>query len=371
MKIYYITLEGISSSVFESQVYALKTAYQRKGFSTTLIIGQKLKAKISIKKAVNLLKDKTNKFILLQQQLNYQATANRIAKVINPDDFIALHCRNTEAAYVGLLIKQKLKSLNIQVVYDVRGYTEGEALYFKDERKKIKLEQIHNTLFNSDMYFNFVSKELYNLYNEIFGVPEAKTIICNSAYNDDIFKLQEQSSFRPNEKVKVLFVGGTQIYQKIEDIIFVFSKRKDINLTIVTTKSIKPKTKHNNVNYLSHLQPEEVNALADHYDYGVIYRSSDAFNNVATPTKVTEYWGKGLKVIAINSAGAYTKNIKEDARLGYFLGSALEIKSLNLKPLEFHEKEYVHLFSKNNFSQSINVEKYIGLFKTMEQTFKS
>lgn len=369
MKIYYITLEGISSSVFESQVYALKRAYQRKGLSTTLIIGQKLKAKVSIKKAINLLRDKTNQFILLPQQINYEATANRIAKIIKDDDFIGLHCRNTEAAYVGLLVKQKLKSLNIQVVYDVRGYTEGEALYYKDEQKKTKLEQVHKTLFNSDIYFNFVSKELYDLYNKMYAVPTAKTVICNSAYNDNIFKLQKQSNFRPNDKVKVLFIGGTQLYQKIEDIIMVFSKRKAIDLTIVTTKSIKQKTKHNNVNYLSHLLPEEINTLADQYDYGVIYRSKDSFNNVATPTKVTEYWGKGLKVIAINSAGAYTKNIKEDEGLGFFLDSELEIENLILKPLNFHEKEYVHLFAKNKFSQSVNVEKYIGLYKAMEKSF--
>lgn len=371
MKIYYLTLEGISSSVFESQVYALKNAYQKKGISTTLIIGQKLKAKISFNKAINLFRDKSNKFIVLPQQLNYQSTANRVAKLIKEDGFISLHCRNTEAAYVGLLVKQKLKSQNIQVVYDVRCYTEGEAIYYKDEQKKIKLEQVHKTLFNSDIYFNFVSRELYNLYNEMFNVPISKTVICNSAYNDNIFKLQKESSFTRNDRVKVLFIGGTQIYQKIEDIINVFSKRKAIDLTIVTTKPIKNKKKHNNIKYLSQLLPKEIDVLANQYDYGVIYRSSDSFNNVATPTKVAEYWGKGLKVIAINSAGAYTNLIQRDKGLGFFLDSELEIEKLVLEPLDFKEKEYVNLFAKNKFSLSVNVLKYIALYNIMEKSLEN
>lgn len=330
MKIFYLTTEGISSTVFESQVFALKKRLELNGLHPTLVVGQKLKARISIRKLWSLFNDKSNKIIFINEKIHHQAIANKIAKFIESHNEVILHCRNMDAAYIGFLIKKQLKYKNIQVLYDVRGYLEGEAEYFNDQHLKTNIQEIHKILFGADIYYNFVSRELFDLYSNDFFINKGRVIFCNSAYDDQAFDLNNNSIIN-NNSINILYIGGNQSYQKIEEIINVLKNRKDISLTVVTKKRIDKKSKAENIKYLSNLTPNQINKLSDECDYGIIYRTNEMFNEVATPTKVTEYWGKGLKVIAVNSAGAYTKTILRDNRLGIIVGSENELLNIPLQ----------------------------------------
>ena len=365
MKIIYITTEGISSTVFESQVLALKRRLELKGIKPTLIIGQKIKARISPAKLFRLNNDKSNHIIFIRDFINHHKVAKKIYGHIMTHEDIVIHCRNIDAAYIGYILKQKFENKNIQVLYDVRGYLEGEALYFKDEDSKKRIEELNKMLYSSDIYFNFVSEELYNLYNNKHSINPKRVLFCNSAYDDKVFKLSESQTVTHSEIVKILYVGGNQGYQKIEGIISSLKERGDVELTVVTSKPIYKKNKKKNVKFLSNLKPEQINVLSDEFDYGIIYRSNEIFNQVATPTKVTEYWGKGLKVIAVNSAGAYTKTILKDSRLGIIVGSENELLTIPLQKTTFSEKQYINKVAKDSFSQSVNIEKYLSLYNEM------
>jgi hypothetical protein len=368
MNLYYLTLEGISSTVFESQVLGLKKRLDNSNINMTLVIGQKFKSRIAPIKFLSLWVQKSVSFIFLGSIIDHKKIAVRLERKIKCDSLI-IHCRNIEAAYVGLLVKD-ISQKNIKVIYDVRGYVEGEKIFFNEPNRERLFRELNNRLFNSDIYFSFVSKELFNIYRSTYKINENNVIFCNSAYDDSIFSLPDHNhSANTNELVKILFVGGNQLYQKTQEIIKVIEKRPELELTVITSKKINISLSGTNIKLISDLTQSEINLLADDFDYGIIYRDGQVFNNVATPTKVSEYFGKGLRIIAINSAGAYTDLIANNKLFGNVVNSERELLTLDLEKTSFEQKKAINLFAINNLSLSNNLEKYIGLYKKINEDF--
>ncbi len=369
MNLYYLTVEGITSTVFESQVLGLANGLEKKGFPVNLLIGQKYKSRIPLFKLILLLIKKRVSFIFHGSNLNHDNIANKVLIRLPKNSPLILHCRNVEAAYVGLLVKKKAKQ-PIQIIYDVRGYVEQEKAFFNEPEREQLFKLLNNQLFKADIYYSFVSNELYQLYNEKYNIPLSKVIFCNSGYNDAVFTIpKEEALDKNNAIIKILFVGGNQAYQKTEEIISILAKKKGVELTVVTPKPLKIKKESDNVVLLNNLSQKQINELSDKFDYGVIYRSSELFNEVATPTKVSEYLGKGLRVIAINSAGAYTKVFLENEWLGFIVKTETELISLQLTKTTFKEKKLISDYARNNFSLSTNISKYISLYKKIDESF--
>lgn len=368
MKLYYLTIEGITSTVFNSQVNGLITNLNKKGWQIKLLIGQKYRSRISIPKLLSLLSKKHINFILIGTTINHKNVAEKVIKKLDKSKSVILHCRNVEAAYIGLLVKRKL-NISVQVIYDVRGYVEQEKAFFKEPDREQLFKAFNRELFKSEIYFSFVSKELYALYNSKYNIPLDRVIFCNSGYNDSVFTPPIESKLEIKPLVKILFVGGNQAYQKTEEIICALKGKAGIELTVVTPKPLLIDIQHQNIKLLNNLSQSEVNLLANDFDYGIIYRGSELFNQVATPTKVSEYLGKGLKVIAINSAGAYSKIISENKTLGFLVKSEDELEQLDLHKVTLEEKKVISEYAKRNFSLSRNVEKYIGLYEKINERF--
>jgi len=360
--IYYFTVEGISSSVFESQVYAYVNTLRANNILVNLIIGQRYKARVNLKKLISLKREAYTHFMLLPQKLNYVKQAERLVKKLPDKDLAILHCRNIEAAYIGWLVQQQKE--NIRVLYDVRSYIEDEKKYFGDFKGSAFFEKINKELFHAPIFFNFVSDRLHKLYEEKYQVTIENYSVCVSAYNDFIFKPNLKNDVNPLEKIKVVFVGGSQSYQKIEALVALLEKQDNVKLTVVTNKKIRvpnaSKTK-----FLFGLRPNEVSRVLDSMDYGILYRGSEAFNKVATPTKIAEYWGKGLKVIAINSAGAYTSIIKDNSFLGYVFEDEKSYLKFKLPRVNTAEQKEIASFAKANYSLSANYMKYMLLYNAL------
>src|SRR5690625_1456274 len=203
VSIYYFSVEGISSSVFESQVYAYVANLRANNIPANLIIGQRYKARISLKKLLRLRRESNTHFVFLPQQLNYAKQAKRLAKRLPNNDLVILHCRNIEATYSGWLVQQQKE--NIRVLYDVRGYGEDEMKYFGSKKEVAKFEKINNDLFHAPIFYNFVSERLRTLYEEKYQVVIENHSICVSAYNDTIFKPNLTTDKASTEKPKVVF----------------------------------------------------------------------------------------------------------------------------------------------------------------------
>lgn len=367
MNIYYLTLEGITSTVFESQVLSLKKRLDKEQIDVNLLIGQKYKSRIPLIKFFKLWIKSSVSFWFLKNGINHDKIAARLLRKIKGNNII-IHCRNIEAAYVGLLLMGKTNK-RIQIIYDVRGYVEGEKIFFNEPIRERLFKELNETLFNSDINFSFISKELYNVYNNIYNIDERKVIFCNSAYDDSIFYLTNESIAVKTSLIKILFVGGNQLYQKTLNIIKIIEKRPDVELTVITPKRINITLTGKNIKLLNGLSQKEINVLANDFDYGIIYRDNQIFNAVATPTKVAEYLGKGLRVIAINSAGSYTDFISNNELFGKVVGSEKELLKLKLDKTSIDQKKAINLFAVKNLSLSNNLEKYIDLYKKLNENF--
>lgn len=360
--IFYFTVEGISSSVFESQVYAYVSSLRKNNIPVKLIIGQRYKARASIKKLSRLSREANTQFLFLPQNLNYSKQAKRLAKRLPDKQPAILHCRNIEAAYIGWLIQQQKP--NIRVLYDVRGYVEDEMRYFDDLKGAKHYAEVNKELFHAPIFFNFVSERLRKVYEEEYQIEIKNYSTCVSAYNDTIFKPYLTEEINLAEKPKLVFVGGSQSYQKIESLVAMIEKQGTMDFTVVTNKKVHiPNAK--TTKFLSGLTPMEVSKVLDTMDYGILYRSSEPFNEVATPTKISEYWGKGLKVIAINSAGAYTPIIKENPFLGSVFADENEYLNSELFKIETAEKKKIAAYAKANYSLSANYMKYMLLYNAL------
>ncbi len=367
IQVIYITVEGISSTVFDSQVYAITNEIRKRGISIKLFIGQKYNAKISISKFIKLFFNKKTSFFFIKK-LNYSLIARKINRKLPQNVPLILHCRNIEASYIGVLIKKQRK--NTEVIYDVRGHVESEKDFFNEHDRKIIFEELNTELFTSDIFFSFVSHKLYKEYNKLYPIDLKKIIFCNSAYNDKIFKLNKQFVSNFDEKIKILFIGGNQAYQNINSISEYFNNQKNCQLYIVTKNAFKDSQKYKNIVFHSNLSQKEISKLADSIDYGIIFRDDEIFNQVSTPTKITEYWGKGLKVIAIKSAGSYTDEIINNPKLGYFINDLHNFKNIQLSKLDYNAKAYIENYVRQKYSMSTNIKKYINFYEKIYTRFK-
>ena len=361
-EIFYITVEGITSTVFKSQVLGLLKRLKKRAIKTHLLVGQRYRAKINVMEFLPLFLNKKTSFFFIKKNFNYDALAKKMARLISKSKSKTkiLHCRNIEAAYIGLLIKEKYLP-NVSVIYDVRGYVEGEKEFFNESERAKLFAELNKKLFTSNLYYSFVSEALYEVYNSQYKIPKERSIFCNSAYDDALFNLEKEKTVA-EKPIKILFVGGNQSYQKIEEITALCKLKPQVQLVVITPKPINKKNTENII-YKYNLSQKKINELANTFDYGIIYRSSESFNKVATPTKITEYWGKGLKVIAINSAGAYDRLLKENTFLGFLVKSEAEWENIKLEKTSFEEKQKISSFVKKNLSLSKNVANYVKLYQ--------
>src|SRR5699024_12825564 len=98
---------------------------------------------------------------------------------------------------------------------------------------------------------------------------------------------------------------------------------------------------------------------------GSVCSGSEAFNNVALPTKIAEYCGQGLKVIAINSAGAYTSLYQGNSFLGYVFEDEESYLKFKLPRVNSAEQKEIASFAKANYSLSANYMKYMLLYNAL------
>lgn len=359
--IVYFTVEGISSSVFESQVYAYISRLRAKESKVNLIVGQRYKARIKFSRLWSLIKEKDTKVLALPVRLNYKNTAKRLLRVLPSNTNVILHCRNPEAAYIGYLAQQKLP--NLRVLYDVRGWIEEELKFFNNTYELERIKNLHKELFSAPIYFNFVSTNLKEAYEQLYDQQFHNYSICVSAYNDEVFKFSPKTN--ENYTVNLVFVGGNQTYQQIDKLEDLVKAQPNLKLHIITHRNLGcADTK--NIVYYSGLTQAEVAAKLDEMDYGIIYRTTEKFNQVATPTKIAEYWGKGLAVIGIGSAGAYTQHIEAHPFLGDVFTTPEEFKQQKWTKLEMNQRKQIAAFALNEVSHTANIEKYRKLYNQMQ-----
>ena len=365
--IYYITMEGINSTVFKSQVYELLNSELAKNFNITLICFQP----INIKWNNKIIKDvfyfnKISKFkLILIPYIGFKGKLSLInsflaLNVMTPKIFfknnIILHCRAQEATRIALLAKNINKS--IKIISDIRSvpYEELKDRNIKRAKYFKKLdEQIFNNK-NID-YYNFISNKLREYYIEIYSQLKDKKssiIPCFSSFTSEY-----NSKTKEREKeLNILYVGGQQFYQNIDKIPSLLNKIKNKKKMLLCLSGERNKELENKFNELGinnefyyNLNSDELDKIYKKSDIGIVIRENIPLNIVASPVKISEYFSKGLYVMLIGKVGDFYNDIIKDNKLGIAYENIDTIESINLKEDIVYEqlnyrKEYANKFSK-------------------------
>jgi glycosyltransferase involved in cell wall biosynthesis len=238
---------------------------------------------------------------------------------------VVYHCRGESSLEWALKIKRRFPV--DRTVLDIRGFWPLERLSIKDIYDDSVLSADDAALYNADKEklrnsvheadsVTTVSVPLGEYLVKHFGAP-ADTLIVPCCVNDTIpdYKrevIREQLNLQG--KHAILYLGGTQKYQHLEDLVFPFFqsalKQDNYMVAVFITQNKEKMGKlieafqlpADRIRLLSAPQ-NEVGDYLTAMDAGLLLRAPSPLNNFAQPVKLGEYLGAGLPVIVEKGTG--------------------------------------------------------------------
>ncbi len=376
MKIYYITYDGLTNSVFESQVLELlRFLKSNVGIPTLITFENPLKAR-EIKQKKELIASYFNGQLIILPKLPFlgkeflKPAIFALKKVIsqNPskERGIIMHCRGQLGSYLGLMAKKALFRPDLKVLADVRGLASDELL-FSDQNAKLKdivllpiryraIGDIERLIYSQADFISCVSTSLRDYLTSHFKIPAWKVDVvpCSVDTNKFIYDVETRENMRQrlnvSRKIVFIYCGSIERWQRLDKVIEFFkianTISRDVHLLLLINGD---KRIINNILISSGLNMESVTLTsADHNDVprflmagdvGLIIRDDNLLNAVSFPTKFGEYLSSGLFIISTRGVRDIANFIASYNDTGYVIEhyprfSVDEIKTLMLSLFE-------------------------------------
>ena len=251
---------------------------------------------------------------------NHFETVLRVHSIheINSDDVVAMISHSCFLEVLKTNRKQK-------VVFWWQGVAPEEIIFGKKNpsfRARIKylylccLEYIFLRYSSLNL---FVSESMREHYKNKYGYKKDNFVIM-PCFNQ---KIVADSFTCPNKYTHPSFVyaGGVQAWQCVDEALHLYGLVKQkypyASMTLLTKDEKQAQdliTKHHLTDVTIKFVPlESLNEELAHYKYGMLLRSNDPVNNVATPTKFNSYLAVGIIPIisrVIGDYGAITDRMK-------------------------------------------------------------
>jgi glycosyltransferase involved in cell wall biosynthesis len=240
---------------------------------------------------------------------------------------VIYHCRGEASFLWGQrLIKNNKKDKS---VYDIRGYLPLERLAFKgvfnledlstEEKQQYQadLALVNNYVQQADGAFT-VSESLRAAVISTVTTPKANDIVvvpcCVSGTTDDKKRDAIRAELGISDKTAILYLGGTQKYQHLEDLVLPYIKTvlalSDKHIAIFISQSEAkirdiigrfdiPEGRYKLIN----LPQAQVQDYLSAMDAGLLLRAPSIVNASAQPVKVGEYLSAGLPIIFHEGTG--------------------------------------------------------------------
>lgn len=235
------------------------------------------------------------------------------------------HCRG-EASFIWAK-KMKATFQNDATVLDIRGYWPLER-YVNDgifdekdmspEQKSVfrkDYELLKRSIDSSDAVCT-VSEPLRQYLIENVNAPSDTALIpcCVKTTIADTQRQQIRAQLNLEGKLAILYLGGTQKYQHVEDLVMPFMKSalrlSDKVVAVLLTQNKdrmneiirKNKLDEDRIRLMSVAQNEVANYLTA-MDAGLLLRAPNALNNFSQPVKFGEYLSAGVPVILEKGTG--------------------------------------------------------------------
>lgn len=238
---------------------------------------------------------------------------------------VVYHCRGESSLEWALKVKNKypqdrtvldirgfwpLERLSIKDIYDDTALTTEDAAMYEADKEKLK-----SSVREADSVTT-VSVPLGEYLVKNFGAP-ADTLIVPCCVNDTIPGDKREAirtQLNLQGKHAILYLGGTQKYQHLEDLVFPFLQsalKQDDDIVAVFITQNKEKMGKlveqfqlpaDRIRLLSAPQ-NEVGDYLTAMDAGLLLRAPSPLNDFAQPVKLGEYLGAGLPVIVEKGTG--------------------------------------------------------------------
>jgi len=395
MKIFYIVTNPISP-VIESQVIERVISLQNSGVDVQVLF------LLQSQHYLEYLKGKSQKSELLKEiKVKFFPTIGRESKFGSiwmmtillsqifkyKNDKVILHCRGLGAMSSALLTKSFLSN-KIRVIYDIRGDSLSEKIFYKSSKSildNIQKKEL-KALKNSDKIL-VVSNKLRDTLQERYKYKfSAEVFYCVAKY--EIFHFQEGYRERLRKELnlenKFVFVYSGNLnrwhnFDKILELIKSVSiERENTHLLLLTRdtklglKKIREYKIENRTTLLS-VEYKNISHYLSVADASLLFRDKDPLNIVASPTKFAEYSLNGLGTIITDSIGDYSKMLDESG-YGLCLDSSQNIKehtqqvckyidNSDSKKTDLREKQGMLFKDKLSIENTIN--KLINIYKKL------
>ena len=289
-------------------------------------------------------------------------------------DIDIIHVRSYLPMPIALILK---RIFGVKVIFDMRGLLPEEHIYLNNKNTnslnyKI-LKYMEKIFVNSADEIIVVSNNFKEYIQNKYVCRDNISVIYCSA-NDrqaDIIEKFSEDDFRIKYNVKsnqitIAYVGSFYKYQQIEEIIkfssdaiesddikfLVFTKDQKEDVMILLERYHISK-ENVEINYL----PTEL--LTNHLrycDYGIIMRSDNILNLVASPIKISEYIMNDMKIIHSGCIGDFDKILKE-----FDCGINIVNNELKLEQLPSNYTNSTEL--KELVSYDYNSDKYLSIYR--------
>ena len=323
--ILYISYDGLTDALGQSQILAYQKQISSELFKVTIVSFEKLsiyeKNKNSVLNQCDLAGIVwipliyTKKPPVISTLKDLYAGWSTIKSILKSNSFDVIHCRG----YIPALLGQKAsKFFNVPFIFDMRGWWPDEklesgswsSLLFKPVYRYFKKKE--NEFFkNSAVTVSLTDSgknEIFKFgYKNVQQVPTCTDLTLFTRQKESqITNTKHNIGFPTNSKVLIYSgaLGGNYPIDEIFLFVNTFLKMSSEHYCLILSKETLPenlqlpeRTVLKSVNYT------EVNKYLSIGDYGLIYYKK-AFSNIGRcPTKLGEYWACGLQVLCPSEIG--------------------------------------------------------------------
>ncbi|CAG0981198.1 hypothetical protein FLAV_01779 [Flavobacteriales bacterium] len=366
-KILYLSYDGMTDALGQSQVLSYLVGLSKAGNQITLISFEK---KESFKKRghtiSNICSSSTIKWVPLKYTSRppvfstlYDIIKMRktVGKFVETN---IVHCRGYITALVGLKMRQ---NLDIKLIFDMRGFWADEKLESGHWKGKI-FKTVYNYFKKKESQFFKFSDVIISLTengkeyiaskysidrNKIKTIPTCVNLDVFESFNSDTRdRVRKELGISLEEKVMIYSgsVGGSYNPQVISEVYISFKRKYKQTKLIILTKTIESSVDLDefkgelimlSVNY------NEVSNYLIASDLGLIFYTPGFSNIGRYPTKLAEYWACGLPVVVFNKVGDTQELLNKFPQYGFYyfnkieLNNKLESFNLNVNKLALRE----------------------------------
>ena len=399
----YISYDGMTDSLGQSQVIPYLIGLTKKGYSFTLISCEKEENYIQNKSKIKNILDQNNiswfpiSYTKKPPVLSTIYDVSRIIKLANKlqekFNFSIVHCRSYIAALVGLQLKKKY---NVKFVFDMRGL-------WADERVDGKLWNLKNPIFKT-VYNYFKKKEKLflenadytislteNAKNEIFSwkninqkLIKIEVIPCCAdleLFNKNNIETNKIQLFKNELKIKnedfiLLYLGSIGTWYMLDEMLEFFSvlkKEKPNSKFLFVTKDehsriLETAEKYGVSNDII-IRPgarDEIPYLISISQYSIFFILPSYSKKASSPTKQGEIMAMGIPIICNTNVGD-TDKIVTDYKSGILVNNfTLEDykNAAELMNYSFDENEIIN-GATQYFSLENGIEKYSKVYQSV------